>query len=193
MRSFSITIIVVFIFLAYYFLVIPNRPQAPASTQAVGKQAPERNWHEYPIKFICGKPGLQVLAPGKYFSAINVHNPDLRKPVKFWFKVAVALPRLKAGPVSKFRKAKLKADQALEIDCPTILKLAKAQGFLKGFVVILSKRPIDIVAVYTAAGVTGQVETLHMERIDTQRIANPSDIIKTQEAPVETGPANPGA
>jgi hypothetical protein len=42
-----------------------------------------------------------VVAPGRYFTAINVHNPGytlarLRK------KVAVALPGEKAGPVSRF-------------------------------------------------------------------------------------------
>jgi hypothetical protein len=33
---------------------------------------------EYAAKFVCGKPGADELAPGVYFTAINVHNPTER-------------------------------------------------------------------------------------------------------------------
>ena len=39
------------------------------------------------------------------------------------------------------------------------------QPLLKGFVVIESDVELDVVAVYTAAGDSGQVQTLHMERV----------------------------
>ena len=62
--------------------------------------------------------------------------------------------------------AELGPDEALEIDCPDISKLAHTDaGFLKGFVVIESEVELDVVAVYTAAGRDEQVETLHTERV----------------------------
>ena len=109
------------------------------------------------------------MAPGLYFTAVNVHNPTYTT-IRFLLKIAVALPGLKPGPVSKFYDAKLGPDEALEIDSPDIFKLAEAKAdFLKGFVVIESEVELDVVAVYTAAGSEGQVETLHTERVPPRR------------------------
>jgi hypothetical protein len=119
---------------------------------------------QYAVKFVCGKPNTPVAAPGQYFTAINVHNPA-RQPVAFKKKIAVALPGEKAGPVTHFFDVKLGPDEALEIDCPDILKHARARDFLKGFVVIETSFELDVVAVYTAAGSTRQVETLFIERV----------------------------
>jgi hypothetical protein len=128
-------------------------------------QFAERVIFQYPVKFVCGKSAGKVVAPGSYFTAINVHNPT-DTTIRFRLKVAVALPGLTPGPVSEFHDAKLGPDEALEIDCPDIFKLAKAEaGFLKGFVVIESEVELDVVAVYTAAGRNEQVETLHTERV----------------------------
>jgi hypothetical protein len=41
--------------------------------------------------------------------------------------------------------------------------------FLKGFVILESDVELDVVAVYTAAGASGQVETLHTERVVPRR------------------------
>jgi len=117
---------------------------------------------EYAVKFVCGSPEVPVVAPGQYFTAINVHNPSPR-PVYFRKKVAVALPSEKAGRVSKFFEAQLKSDEALEIDCQDILRHADQGGFLKGFVVIESPLELDVVAVYTAGH--PQVETMEVEHI----------------------------
>lgn len=128
-------------------------------------QFAERMIFQYAAKFVCGKSPGKVVAPGVYFTAINVHNPTYTK-IRFRVKIAVALPELKPGPVSKFHDAELGPDEALEIDCPDISKLAHTDaGFLKGFVVIESEVELDVVAVYTAAGRDEQVETLHTERV----------------------------
>lgn len=120
---------------------------------------------QYVVKFVCGKGDGQVVAPGNYFTAINVHNPTTAA-VTFRKKIAVALPSEKAGPISPIFRATLKPDEALEIDCPDILKHAHSDAsFLKGFVVIKTNRRLDIVAVYTAAGSTGAVETMFLERV----------------------------
>jgi hypothetical protein len=114
---------------------------------------------------VCGKSAGEVVAPGVYFTAINVHNP-LYTDARFRVKVAIGLPSLKPGPVSKFHDVALGADEALEIDCPDIRKLAEHRAdFVKGFVVIESETELDVVAVYTAAGGEGQVETIHSERV----------------------------
>ena len=106
---------------------------------------------KYAVKFVCGKPDAPVVAPGLYFTAVNVHNPSGR-PITFKKRISVVLPSEKAGPVSQFFTARLAPDELLEIDCPDILKHARARGFLKGFVVIEAPSELDIVTVYTAAG-----------------------------------------
>jgi hypothetical protein len=120
---------------------------------------------QYAAKFVCGKGDGRVVAPGVYFTAINVHNPADEAAV-FRKKVAVALPGEKPGPVSRFFDARLGPDEAFEIDCPDILRHAATRGdFLKGFVVIETDVELDVVAVYTAAGASRQIETLELERV----------------------------
>ena len=127
--------------------------------------------YQYAAKLICGKSTGKVVAPGVYFTAVNVHNPTYA-PVVLRAKVAVALPGLKPGPVSEFYQAELGPDEALEIDCPDIFnpeifrfREPMKPGFLKGFVVIESQVELDVVAVYTAVGGERFVETLHTERV----------------------------
>jgi hypothetical protein len=131
---------------------------------------------EYAVKFICGaaipakgQPDPGVVAHGVYYTAINVHNPG--KAIEFTKKIAIALPSERAGPVSKFFVVTLKNDEALEIDCPDILKHLEFKGpFVKGFVVIHSPTELDVVAVYTAApSATGTVVTLELERVPARK------------------------
>ena len=128
---------------------------------------------EYAVKFICGRSEGEVLAPGVYYTAINIHNPT-NTAISFRKKFAVALPSEKPGPKTDFFDTRLDKDEALEIDCPDIVRhLGDAAGqgrFFKGFAVIQSKVELDVVAVYTAAGATGQVETLHTERVPARQI-----------------------
>jgi CARDB len=122
--------------------------------------------YEYVVKFLCGHSPGEVTARGVYFTAINVHNPG-HEPVHLRWKVAVALPGLEPGPVSKFSTAELGPDEALEIDCADLrCPMRRRDPFLKGFVVIQSvKADLDVVAVYTAAGADDHVETLFIERV----------------------------
>jgi hypothetical protein len=125
---------------------------------------------QYAAKFICGKSAGAVVAPGVYCTAINVHNP-IDETIAFRAKIAIALPGLRPGHVSKFFEAQLGPDQALEIDCPDILKRAEEKAdFLKGFVVIESDVELDVVVVYTASGSSGQI-ALHTERVPPRRVA----------------------
>lgn len=154
-------------------LALDNQTPVPVSIDPfffkVTAERPPR--FQYAAKFMCGKPESPVVAPGTYYTAINVHNPGERA-VGFRKKFAVALPGERPGPVSRFFDAKLGPDEAFEIDCPDILKHTRARtGFLKGFAVIESNTELDIVAVYTAAGATRQVETLEIERVPVRRRA----------------------
>jgi hypothetical protein len=125
--------------------------------------------YQYAVKVVCGKADDDVVAPGEYWTAINVHNPT-RRPVRFRKKVATALPHEEPGPVSEFADAKLGPDEALEIDREDIFEHADAEKeFLKGFVVIESEVELDVVAVYTAAGRERGVETFHTERVSPRR------------------------
>jgi len=138
-------------------------------TQPAAAPAPPTPRFQYAVKFICGRGDGKVVAQGSYFTAINVHNPT-GDAVGFSKKFAVALPEEKAGPVTKFFEARLSADEALEIDNEDIFRHTQSRpGFLKGFVVIETKVELDVVAVYTAAGANGQVETLHTERVPPRR------------------------
>ena len=124
---------------------------------------------QYAVKVVLGKSEGEVVAPGDYWTAINVHNPTSTTG-KFRKKVAIGLPNEQPGPVSRFFEAKLGPDEALEIDRRDIFRRVDADRFLKGFVVIETPVELDVVAVYTAAGREGVVETLHTERVAPRRL-----------------------
>lgn len=129
---------------------------------------------EYAVKFICGATPQQnqqpVVARGAYYTAINVHNHS-KENIDFTKKFAIALPGEKAGRISRYFTAALKADEALEIDCPDIAQhLDSGTQFVKGFAVIQSKVELDVVAVYTAApNAGGTVAALEIERVPARK------------------------
>jgi len=124
---------------------------------------------EYAAKFVCGKaPPNGPVAPGFYFTAINVHNPSLTAENPLRKKFAIALPGEKVGKISPFTPETLKGDEAMTIDCPDIAKHLglPAGAFVEGFAVIQSLAEFDVVAVYTAAGSpNGPVATMTLERV----------------------------
>jgi hypothetical protein len=108
----------------------------------------------YSAKYVCAPdlgPTEPALVPGIYKTAINVRN-FLDQEVKLTKKVVVSRgqddPR---GPISERETVTLKPDEAIDIDCPDIVKLLKNQRALspKGFVVIESPVELEVVAVYT--------------------------------------------
>ncbi|MGH9759340.1 MAG: hypothetical protein ACREDR_23035 [Blastocatellia bacterium] len=115
---------------------------------------------QYAVKLLCGQPGQEqtIVAPGRYFTAINIHNPATCKTVTFQWKVAVA-GRI-GGPmglISPHQKVTLRPDQAVEIDCPDVFRVTQLKG-VKGFVVIESPCELDVVAVYTVASLPGPTQ-----------------------------------
>ena len=130
---------------------------------------------EYAVKFVCNKAGISTaqlpvpVAPGFYHTAINVHNPN-PGAIEFRKKFAQALPFQKAGKVTDLVGAVLKSDEAFDVECIEITKRLSLAPltFVTGFVVFQTARELDIVAVYTAAGVAspnGPIVTMHTERV----------------------------
>jgi len=130
---------------------------------------------EYAVKFVCGRAGVSTaaapvpVAPGFYFTAINVHSPN-PATVEFRKKFAQALPNQKPGKISELAGAVLKPDEAFDVECSEITKRLGLPPltFVTGFAVFLIPPPreLDIVAVYTAAATqSGPVVTLHTERV----------------------------
>lgn len=130
--------------------------------------------YEYAAKYVCGTPtgatvSAGVVAPGKYFTSINVHNPN-DEAVTFLKLFDIALPNeQQGGRISEPVKATLKPQEAFEIECADILKHLDAGGFAKGFVTLESPSVLDVVAVYTAAASTsGGIAAMFMERVPHQ-------------------------
>lgn len=140
-----------------------------------------------------GVPPIQAqVAPGTYYTAVNIHNPSQCKPVTFKWKVAQGLP-LKVGPIKWFpREFTLGPDEVIEIDSGNILsQLAQPPSFFKGYVVIESSEELDVVAVYsgnasTNATTTAPLSTFHTERVDGRVISVGDHLV----LPLNTGIAD---
>ncbi len=128
---------------------------------------------QYAAKFVCGTSAVQgntstLIAPGRYFSQTNVHNPSRYQTVNFRKKFAIAEPFERAGRVSAFFNASLKADEALQVDCGDIFShlALPTSSFVEGFVVIESPLQLDVDTVYTAGPATNfGVSSIHTERV----------------------------
>ena len=154
------------------FTLIPGFPASPAR-------------YSYAIKFLCNlnNPNTAVLemglAPGYYFTDINVHNPSYlihNDTLLVKFVLATPEPTSQAGTKIPFVPAdptpyalqtvKLGPDAAIRIDCREIISVLfpASAGTVsiqhaKGFVIIYTTKPItapgllDVWAEYTTTGV----------------------------------------
>lgn len=127
-------------------------------------------FRQYAAKFVCGKVANQPnVAPGTYFTTINVHNPALTGSIVFQKKFALAEMNERTGRISQWFRAPLRADEALQIDCGNIYAhLGINPGtFIDGFAVIqvTTRQELDVVGVYTAGPSGGGVSAMHMERV----------------------------
>lgn len=133
--------------------------------------------NEYAVKFVCGPmavnpPGSRPVVGGGYATAVNIHNPGQAMPVGR--KVALA-PEARPGPITGFQQTDLGYDQAIDFTCRHIFAQANIPPnvFATGFLVIRAPRDLDVVAVYTAAPLNGQVATMHTERVPLRRVVVP--------------------
>lgn len=136
---------------------------------------------EYAVKIVCGRnppvqPPPPQLAPGQYFTIVNIHNPN--EGAKLTWKVSLAELN-KPGAVSPFQPMfGLKYDESIDFDCTSVRKWLSANNIpapalMTGFLVIQSHQELDVVAVYTAGAATPnglQVVTLHTERVPLRKL-----------------------
>lgn len=148
-----------------------------ASTVLVGMSALPALAEEtiYDVKVVCGKGDGKVVAPGLYWTAINILNPN-RETVRLRARVATALPGLQMGPLSGAEDAELRPDRALEIDCPTLIKLAEGPDFLKGYAIVEGSAPLTVVAVYTQADKEGRATSIDIEAVSPRAGAGCPDL-----------------
>ncbi|HEX8241743.1 MAG TPA: hypothetical protein VF574_18555 [Allosphingosinicella sp.] len=156
-------------------LLLPVAAAALAASGPAAAQPAPVFQFEYAVKIVCGRISNSrgPLALGNYAVAVNIHNPGA--PQGFARKIAIAFPG-QPGPISPFKLAALKKDQAMEVDCTQIaIQLQEEQiatpGFFTGFLVIQSFQPLDVVAVYTAAPLaSNEVAGLHTERVTPRKM-----------------------
>lgn len=162
---------------------LPPIQQPPAVPAIIDSGRPCKEY-QYAVKVVSGVPkegiGIEkeIVAPGRYFTAVNIHNPSTCKTVTFRWKVAVATPAgFPFGRITRFQKITLRPDQAVEIDTPNIARLLRVETvkFIKGFVVIESPCELDVVAVTTVGSVAAQPTNngaiaLHTERVPARVI-----------------------
>ena len=125
----------------------------------------------YSAKFVCGRPTAAevagfAVAPGSYFTAINVHNPGANVTIRKRFSVGRFGEQL--GPLSGFVSTPLPAARTMIIECRNIYgHLNIAVGtFIEGVVEIRSiSTEVDVVGVYTVAPPNGGVSSITMERV----------------------------
>jgi len=158
---------------------LPPRP-VPERIEEGPRQCTE---FQYAVKLVQGSaPPLtneSFIAPGRYHTMVNVHNPSTCKTVKFRWKVALAdLDGKPVSMISAFREVSLRPDEAYEIDAREIGRAINIalNRFIKGFVVIEAPCELDVVAVYTALpagqGPTAQSVGIafHTERVPARKI-----------------------
>lgn len=126
----------------------------------------------YSAKFVCGKAtnteiATFTVAPGSYFTAINVHNPTatnatIRK------RFSVGRPSEQPGQLSNFASTNLPPARTMLIECRDIyghLGINQLGTFIEGVVEIRANVELDVVGVYTAAPPNGGVSSITMERV----------------------------
>ncbi len=132
----------------------------------------KHSFYRYTVKFICGNSDGSILARGKYWTAINVHNPNEKVDVNYRKRFSVAKPGEKAGPISAWIDDEiLHPWESMEIDNQDIFKhLNLNQPFVKGFAIIEAPLPLEVVAVYTSGILSGVVSSIDVEYVEGKQI-----------------------
>ncbi|HEX8663586.1 MAG TPA: hypothetical protein VF744_06110 [Beijerinckiaceae bacterium] len=137
---------------------------------------------QYAVKLVCGEvaaaTGGAPVAPGRYWTAINIHNPDKCRQAHFRWKVVVAKPLGQTVDVPVYqRPVVLDPDTALEIDCPQVIRTLPDLKFVKGYVVLESDVKLDVVAVYSGSSGSSAANSFHMERVPARCVPVCEDLV----------------
>jgi hypothetical protein len=149
---------------------------------------------QYAVKIVCGEIKAvdnTPLAPGRYWTAVNVHNPDPCKNANFRFKLGIARLDLMSPVTRYWGPFPLRPDGMVEFDCPFIkflagLLVSPAPAFVKGYMVIASDIPLDVVAVYSGSAGSSAANSFHTERVPANCMSVCEDLV----LPVITGLAD---
>jgi len=159
--------------------VVAMKPEKPGKPHR-----PVRRRWKYVVKVVCGKADGEILSPGRYYTAVNVHNPGRARAV-LRKTISTALPGERVGRVVNAGRAALEPYESFEIDCADLQDYLKLQGccFVKGFLVLESASPLEVVAVYSATGGDDHVESIHTERVPAVLVEEPDDERPPPETP----------
>jgi hypothetical protein len=149
--------------------------------------------YQYAVKALCtlmGDIGFgDAMAPGRYRTVINIHNPTEKK-IEVARKFALAgQPGDPGGGISvtPYKSFGLGPDQAVAINCFDIANFfCPINGIcvdftaIDGFLVINSASELDVVAVYSGNPKSGEVSALEVETIAARKLAK-SITIKADE------------
>lgn len=130
--------------------------------------------YQYAVKIIQGTvqqdAKRQPIAPGLYFTSVNVHNPGPRG-VEFIYKLALSYPK---QMISKWKSVGLKDDQAIQFDNNTFYSMLNGGSlstYWEGFFVIESSHQLDVEGVYTGSTFKDkQLAAMHLERVPARTI-----------------------
>ena len=132
--------------------------------------------YQYAAKFVCiqnnpqTSAGTNALVSGDYKTVVNVHNPN-DHVVRLQSKVALGSKEF----VSQFKGASLGPDEVRSYSCTDVNghKFPDANlihGATEGFLVIESTDSLDVVCVYTAGTLGGDVTSLEVENVREREI-----------------------
>ena len=149
-----------------------------AAGPSVAKPKPSPEWFQYVVNFTCGTNASDALrvVRGEYTTAVDLYNAgdaeaEIHKHIALTYPPAAQA----AGEVSQPIEDLLAAGTALQIDCEEIRNEflfatpPPATDHVQGFLVIESRLPLHVEAVYTAAGAEGEA-SIDVERIAERRV-----------------------
>src|SRR5215210_2031731 len=125
---------------------------------------------QYAARFLCTSnipmtsQTTPSVLPGNYQTTVSIHNPHDQR-VRFRRKIAFF------SQVSEYIEDQLGPDQSTDVTCDSIARdFGPFIHGAEGFVVIESAHSLDVSAIYTAAKVGDQVESIDVEQIPERRL-----------------------
>ena len=160
-------------------VVVDEKPAPPDPPVIIDRHRPCKEY-QYAAKLVSGllESTDGPLAPGRYYTAVNIHNPSTCRTITFRWKVTRAqsvTPPIKPL-ITGWSKVTVRPDESVEIDRQDITFAMHFDGFVKGFVVVESPCELDVVSVYSATGghqLPGQAggsPAFHTERVPARVI-----------------------
>ncbi len=165
------------LFVMFFLAILALTASTPAHAQL-------KTSYQYAVKTLCtllGDFGFgDAMAPGRYRTLINIHNPTEKK-IEVARKFALSgSPGDTAGgfSITPYKSFVLGPDQAVAINCFDIANFfCPINGVcvdftaIDGFLVLNSASELDVVAVYSANPNKGEDSTMDTETIAARKIA----------------------